>query len=158
MKADYLAGDLTAAEWRELRAELEPAAEAADRECERLGSQFHEAEADPALAGIETGLLERLVHIRAALAGQVTDAAGVDAVRAALMRVFDRFVLHDGPPERRANLDLIGEGWWIEPVTSEEAIAKLAGNGSSKPKTISTRLSSFSYPRRVRVDGARSGN
>ncbi|MFT3863980.1 MAG: recombinase family protein [Solirubrobacterales bacterium] len=127
VKADYLAGDLTATEWRELRAELEPAAEAADRECERLGSQLHEAEGDPALAGIETGLLGRLAHIRAALAGQVTDAAGVDAVRAALMRVFDRFVLHNGPPEGRANLDLIGEGWWIEPVTSEEVIAKLAG-------------------------------
>ena len=26
------------------------------------------------------------------------------------MRVFDRFVLHKGCPEERANLDLIGDG------------------------------------------------
>lgn len=127
VKGDYLAGDLTAGEWRELRVDLEPVAEAADRECERLSSQLQAAEADPTLVGIEAGLLERLAQIRAALAGQVTDAAGVDAVRAALMRVFDRFVLHEGRAEERANLDLIGEGYWIEPVTSEEFIGKLAG-------------------------------
>lgn len=127
VKADYLAGELTAGEWRELRADLEPAAEAADSECERLASQLQAAEADPALVGIEAGLLERLAQIRAALAGQVTDAAGVDAVRAALMRVFDRFELHKGMAEERTNLDLIGEGYWIEPVTSEAFIAKLAG-------------------------------
>jgi site-specific DNA recombinase len=127
VKADYLAGELNAAEWRELRAELEPAAEAADRECERLALQLQAAEADPTLVGLEAGLLERLAQIRAALAGQVTDAAGVDAVRAALMRVFDRFVLHKGRPVERANLDLIAEGYWIEPVTSEEVIASVAG-------------------------------
>ncbi|HEX9967923.1 MAG TPA: recombinase family protein [Solirubrobacterales bacterium] len=127
VKGDYLAGELTANEWRELRAEVEPAAAAADRECERLASQLQAAEADPTLAGIEAGLLERLAGIRAALAGQVTDAAGVDAVRAALMRVFDRFVLHKGRAEGRANLDLIGDGYWIEPITSEEVIAALAG-------------------------------
>lgn len=127
MKADYLAGELTAGKRRELRAELEPAAEAADRECERLFSQLQGAESDPTLVGIEAGLLERLDQIRAALAGQVTDAAGVDAVRATLMRVFDRFVLHKGCPHGRANLDLIGEGYWIEPIASEEIVASLAG-------------------------------
>lgn len=86
-----------------LRADLEPVAEAADSECERLASQLQAAEADPALVGIEAGLLERLAQIRAALADQVTDAAGVDAVRAALMRVFDRFELHKGRAEQRAN-------------------------------------------------------
>ncbi len=122
VKGDYLAGELLAPEWRELRDELEPAAQAADSECERLANQLAEVEAGPNLAGVESDLVEQLARIRAALAGKVTDAAGVDAVRAALMGIFDHFVLHRGVPSERANLELVGEGYWIEPVINEHAI------------------------------------
>jgi DNA invertase Pin-like site-specific DNA recombinase len=122
VKGDYLTGELLAPEWRELRDELEPAAQAAERECERLANQLAEVEAGPNLAGVESDLVEQLARIRAALAGKVTDAAGVDAVRAALMGIFDHFVLHRGVPSERANLELVGEGYWIEPVINEHAI------------------------------------
>jgi DNA invertase Pin-like site-specific DNA recombinase len=122
VKGDYLAGDLLAPEWRELREELEPASQAADSECERLASQLAEVEAGPNLAGVEDDLMERLASIRTALAGKVTDAAGIDAVRAALMGIFDCFVLHRGAPEGCANLELVGDGYWIEPVISEHAV------------------------------------
>lgn len=122
VKGDYLAGELLAPEWRELRKELEPASQAADSECERLASQLAEVEAGPGLAGVEGELLEKLAHIRAALAGKVTDASGIDAVRAALMGIFDCFLLHRGAPEGRANLELVGEGYWIEPVINKHAI------------------------------------
>jgi DNA invertase Pin-like site-specific DNA recombinase len=122
VKGDYLAGDLLAPEWRELRAELEPATEAADRECEQLAEQLTEVEAGPDLAGVEAELVEQLARIRAALAGEIADSAGVDAVRAALMRIFDHFVLHCGAPTSHANLELIGTGYWIEPVISEHAV------------------------------------
>ncbi|HEX8754112.1 MAG TPA: recombinase family protein [Solirubrobacterales bacterium] len=122
VKDDYLAGELLAPEWRELRGELEPALQAADSECERLADQLAEVEAGPDLAGMESELVEQMARIRAALAGRVSDAAGVDAVRAALMSIFDHFVLHKGAPAGRVNLELIGEGYWIEPVISEHAI------------------------------------
>ena len=76
----------------------------------------------PSLADLETELLAKLAQVRAAITGEVTDAAGVDAARAALMRVFDHFLLHQGRPEGAANLELIAEGYWIEPVVSDEAV------------------------------------
>jgi site-specific DNA recombinase len=121
VKADYVAGELNAAEWRELRADLEPEAEAAAAQRERLATQLTEVEAGPALAEVESELLAQLAHIRAAIAGEVKDAEGVAAVRAALLRLFDRFVLHEGAPES-AHMELVGEGYWIEPVISERAV------------------------------------
>jgi DNA invertase Pin-like site-specific DNA recombinase len=121
VKGDYVAGELNAAEWRELRADLEPEAEAAAAQRERLATQLTEVEAGPALAEVESELLAQLAQIRAAIAGEVTDAEGVAAVRAALLRLFDRFVLHEGAPES-AHMELVGEGYWIEPVISERAV------------------------------------
>jgi DNA invertase Pin-like site-specific DNA recombinase len=122
VKDDYLAGDLTASEWRELRAELEPAAEAAEGARDRLAMQLAEVEAGPSLAGLEADLVGKLAQVRAAIAGEVRDAEGVDSARAALMRLFDHFVLHRGRPEQEAHLELIGEGYWIEPVMSDRAV------------------------------------
>jgi hypothetical protein len=122
VKDDYLSGDLTAAEWRELRAELEPAAEAAAGARDRLAAQLAEVEAGPSLAGLEAHLVGRLAQVRAAIAGEVREAEGVEAVRAALMRLFDHFILHGGRPEGEAHLELIGDGYWIEPVVSDQAI------------------------------------
>ena len=122
VKGDYVAGELNAAEWRELRADLEPEAAAAAAERQRLAAQLAEVKAGPDLAGVESELLEQLERIRAAVVGEVSDAAGVDAVRAALLRLFDRFILHRGVAEH-ANLELVGEGYWIEPVISERAVA-----------------------------------
>jgi hypothetical protein len=122
VKGDYLSGELTAAEWRELRSKLEPAAEAAAGARDRLAAQLAEVEAGPSLAGLESELLAKLAQVRAAITGEVTDAAGVDAARSALMRVFGHFLLHQGRPEGAANLELIAEGYWIEPVVSDEAV------------------------------------
>jgi site-specific DNA recombinase len=121
VKADYFAGELSAAEWRELREELQPQADAAATERDRLAAQLAGVEAGPDLGGLESELVEHLVHIRAVIAGEVNDASGVDGVRATLLRLFDRFVLYHGHPES-AHLELIGEQYWIEPVASERAI------------------------------------
>jgi DNA invertase Pin-like site-specific DNA recombinase len=122
VKRDYTNGELSAAEWRELRSELEPEAAAAKAEAERLREQAHAAEAGTAVDEAEAEVLEQLARIRAAVAGHVNDAAGPEAVRATLLRLFDHFTLHVGSPER-ANLDLIGSECWIEPTVSEQAIA-----------------------------------
>jgi site-specific DNA recombinase len=122
VKRDYASGELSAAEWREFREELQPEAEAAAAERERLAAQLAEVKAGPKLDGLEDEVIEQLAAIRAAIAGEVRDAAGVDGARATLLRLFDRFILHPGRPET-AHLELIGDNYWIEPVISEHAVA-----------------------------------
>jgi hypothetical protein len=51
--------------------------------------------------------LQRLADIRSAITEQVRDAQGLDAVRAALMRTFDHFVLRRRM--RRVHLELIAD-------------------------------------------------
>jgi DNA invertase Pin-like site-specific DNA recombinase len=121
VKRDYVAEKLTAEEWRELRDELQPEADAATAERQRLAGQLAEVKAGPDLSGLEADLVEELARIRAIVAGQITDAEGVDGVRAALLRLFDQFVLHRGRPDG-AHLELVTESFWIEPVLSERAV------------------------------------
>jgi site-specific DNA recombinase len=126
VKSDYTHGELTAAEWRELRAELEPERRAADAEVERLREQVAATEKGVRVSDVETELLEQLANIRAAVAGEIDSASGVKAVRSTLMRLFDGFNLHEGTPEN-AHVELIGTRW-IEPLVSEQAIQ---GQGQS---------------------------
>lgn len=120
VKRDYTHGELTAAEWRELRADLAPELDAAQAEAERLRERLRSVAADAAITDIEAELVEQLARIRAAVAGEITDAAGVAAVRSALLRLFDGFVLHRAMPDH-AHVELIGE-YWIEPLVSSRAV------------------------------------
>ena len=65
-------------------------------------------------------MLEQLARVCAAVAGVVKDAKGVEAVCAALLRLFDGFVLHRGFPEQ-SHVELVGETW-IEPIVSKQAV------------------------------------
>jgi DNA invertase Pin-like site-specific DNA recombinase len=121
VKRDYAAGELNAAEWREFRDELRPEAEAAEAEAERLATQLAEVKAGPKLEGLEDDVLGQLAEIRAAVAGEVKDADGVEGARATLLRLFDRFTLHQGRPGS-THLELIDKNYWIEPLMSEHAV------------------------------------
>lgn len=121
VKSDYLNGDLTAAEWRELRAELEPGTVAAAAEVERLAQQLHGHESDGAVEEAEREVYELLRQIRETVTGSASDAAGAKAVSATLLRLFDHFTYHVGIPER-ANVELIDVHSWIEPTIRPEAI------------------------------------
>jgi site-specific DNA recombinase len=120
IKRDYANGELSAAEWRDFRSELEPEAAAAEAEAKRLREQLAKAERDSALEDVEVDVLTKLAHIRAAIAGEASDREGVDSVRAALLRLFDAFILHTGTPAE-AHVELIGE-MWIEPVVNSHAV------------------------------------
>ena len=83
-------------------------------------------------------MLRRLTEIRRAVAGEITDAQGVDAVRAALARLFKGFVIH--PPAdallavaRRREALLVGpegrERFALEPVLRDEVLAGFDGRG-----------------------------
>jgi DNA invertase Pin-like site-specific DNA recombinase len=122
VKRDYTHGDLNIAEWHELRGELEPEATAAKAEAERLREQLVAAESGAAIDDAEAEVMEQLAQLRAAVAGDVKAAEGVEAVRAVLRRLFDRFIFHPELPDE-ANVELIGNDYWIEPVVNELAIA-----------------------------------
>lgn len=121
VKRDYTHGDLTAADWRELRDELGPEAEAAEAEAKRLREQLAEAESGAAIGDAEAEIVEQLAQIRAAVAGQISAPANVEAVRAALERLFDRFLFHPELPAQ-AHVELIDSRYWIEPILSDRAI------------------------------------
>jgi site-specific DNA recombinase len=122
VKRDYSNGELTASEWRELREDLEPEAEAAQAEVKRLRDQVEATDPEIVLGDAEDEVVQQLAQLRRAVAGDVNDAEGVQAVRAVLKRLFDRFVFHPELPAE-AHVELIGSRYWIEPIVSERAIA-----------------------------------
>jgi site-specific DNA recombinase len=121
IKHDYTHGDLSAADWNELKAELEPEAAAAEAEVEQLREQVSAAQAGAAIGDAEAEVIKQLARIRAAVAGDVNAVDDLDAVRAVLRRLFDQFLFHPELPEQ-AHIELIGNRYWIEPVVSEHAI------------------------------------
>ncbi len=122
IKRDYLSGQLRAFEWRKLREELEPELVAAQAEEERLRTQLEEAESESALSRITADLLGQLSEIRAQIAREVTDVKEAAAVRAALMRLFDGFVLHRGSP-RHETREGTKVAYWLEPVLSQHQMS-----------------------------------
>lgn len=121
VRSDYKRGALPVDDWLTFKAELESELSGAAAERDRLAEQLAEAEAGTEITDAEQEVLERLTAIRAAIAGRVAGAEGVDAVRATLLGLFDSFVLHRGIPTE-AHVELIGNRRWIEPVPSQHAI------------------------------------
>jgi hypothetical protein len=71
------------------------------------------------LLDAEQETLERLGEIRRAMAGEIKDAEGAESARAALSRLFSRFVLHPRPGARfegsgRAELVDVADRYMIE--------------------------------------------
>jgi len=113
VKLDYQDGKIEADDWTEQRPRLIAERDAAQAEVERSRRQ----ETDLLSIGdldAESETLLRLAAIRAAVAGEVQEAEGIEGVRSALIRLFDRFILHPGIPGQ-THVELIGKRW-IEPV------------------------------------------
>jgi hypothetical protein len=97
---------------------LEPDLSDAQAKAERLRGQIKETESESTHSKLSAGLLDLLSKIRAEIAKEVVDSKEAAAIRAALMRLFDGFVLHRGPPGPAT-----GEGtkvaYWLEPVLGQ---------------------------------------
>jgi site-specific DNA recombinase len=123
VRRDYTDGNLDAADWAEFRDEISAELEGARAHVERLSGQITETEQWGVLQDVERDTLAKLAELRRAIAGEIQDAEGVDAVRAALVRLFDGFAVRRVQPGMRVPADLAWQGdYIIEPIVGEEVI------------------------------------
>lgn len=122
VRRDYSEGRLEAGDWASFRDELSAEKVAADAAAARLTASEAEIENDSALLDAEREMLGQLTEIRRTIAGEVRSSDGVDAVRAALARLFESFVVRRGAPAGRVHVELVDEALWIDPVVREQAV------------------------------------
>jgi hypothetical protein len=94
---DYGKGDLDAADYKRLREKWADQRDAALAEVERLTTREEEIR-----VAVSPDFAQRLAAVKEAVAGRVRDARddeGVEAVRAALLSLFDGFVVYDRPTQ-----------------------------------------------------------
>jgi DNA invertase Pin-like site-specific DNA recombinase len=84
VKRAFYDGEIDATDWKEAKADLEPELTASTAELERLREQERAIHEWADVRDAEAETLRKLAAIRSAIAGEVNDAEGVDAVRAAL--------------------------------------------------------------------------
>jgi site-specific DNA recombinase len=133
IRRDYRHGALDASDWQEFRNELTAERDAARAEVTRLVESEAEIEQDAAFDDAEHELLERLAEIRASITGKINDAGDLDAVRAAITRVFEGFVLHPQRGARyqgtgRAELVDVDHSHMVEFTIREEALVDYLGD------------------------------
>lgn len=123
VRRDYQDGQLAADDWAEQREQLTAERKAATAELERLLAQEDDVAGWGECRDAEAGVLHQLAEIRKAIAGEVQSADGVDAVRAALSRLFSRFVISPRDPRLWRN-----PGRRVAPKSVEQQSALLDVN------------------------------
>lgn len=115
---DYRAGDLTAKRYGPMVDSIEADHQAAQAEALQRAEAVKRVESDRTLADAEGDFLRLLAEVRKAVAGEVKNAEGVEAARAAITRLFERFTLHQGTPRlgRRHRDDPVPEGPKVRPL------------------------------------------
>lgn len=88
---DYADEALTVEEWRQLRGPLQEALDGARRQKAALDARIGELTQAREVEDTEADVLGRIAELHAAVAGEVADSRDLDAVRAALSRLFERF-------------------------------------------------------------------
>jgi site-specific DNA recombinase len=144
VERDYLSGELGAANWERLSEKLENQHAAAVAERERHRAHAETLAAEVAAIDADAELRRRLVELREAVAGRISDAAEtVGAVRVALSATFERVVLHhrDGQvylmpylrPEAIRPLTPAEEHFWLAP---DDYMLENAANEGPPPKSL----------------------
>jgi DNA invertase Pin-like site-specific DNA recombinase len=123
VRRDYADDKLSAEDWADFRDELTVELDAATGEVERLLGQEAEVDAWAEFKDAERDTLRMLVGVREAIAGEISDASNIDAVRAALTRLFEAFVIREASLGQRVHADLAWRGGFvIEPVVRDQAV------------------------------------
>jgi DNA invertase Pin-like site-specific DNA recombinase len=123
VRRDYLDGRLSVEDWQVFREELGAEGDAARSETQRLSLQLDATKSWSRFAAAEEEAVEILTTIRRAIAGDIRSASSVDAARAAIRRLFDRFELHSGPP-KQVHVELaLSTDLWIHPIPQERVVS-----------------------------------
>jgi DNA invertase Pin-like site-specific DNA recombinase len=108
VEGDYLAGQLSAGNWERLQGRLSSELEAAGALRDRLAAQTTPRPSDR-LQDAESTVLNRFAELRQAVAGEIGSAEDVQALRAILVRLFERFTFYAGR-RSQINDDLLEGG------------------------------------------------
>ncbi len=125
VRRDYTDGKISAEDWHSLRGELEPELSAAEASLAQHEARESAAEDDAASRDVEAQTLEQLARVRAAVAGQVSSAEDVDALRAALTELFSTFTLRrtsNAPAHVAVWPELALGEYFIEPTVRPDAV------------------------------------
>jgi DNA invertase Pin-like site-specific DNA recombinase len=127
VRRDYLEGKIEAEDWAAFKSDLEADLDGATAKADRLAAQLADVEMSSAFTDLEAQTLERLAAIRRTIAGEVNEEGGdgvdLDAVRAALLRMFDGFQVRRVGPGMRMHAELAWQGdFVIDPIVKEESI------------------------------------
>ncbi len=123
VRRDYTEGKLTAEDWADFNEELSADVAGAEAELARFAEQRADVTAWGQMQDVEHDVLARLADLRATIAGELLTATGVDAARAALLRIFDGFSLRNPEVGRRVHADLAWQGdLIIEPIVKERVV------------------------------------
>lgn len=88
VKADYISGDLTASEWRELRADLDESRAAALEAVTQARSRVEQIVASGATTDAEEALLRLLADLKRLVTGTVDQARDVESLRVVIRTLF----------------------------------------------------------------------
>jgi len=110
IERDYMDGELKAADWERFSERLTEELSAAEGQVARLAARLEEVEQHDAGRDLEAEVVEKLAAIRASVAGEVADASGADAARAAVQRLFEGFALRQVEPGLRVPGELAWTG------------------------------------------------
>jgi DNA invertase Pin-like site-specific DNA recombinase len=107
VESDYLAEKLSAETFERLSAKLAGQLEAATAEAEQLAQRHREATANSDASDAKSEVMRRLTSIRQTIAGHLAaaDASGVQAMRVALLLLFEEFTL------RRLGAEAVDPEW-----------------------------------------------
>jgi DNA invertase Pin-like site-specific DNA recombinase len=133
----YQDGRLEPEDWTEQRAQLTAELEAANAEVKRLTKKEGEAAEEARALEFQGNLISAVHDLRVTILESVREASGMDAVRAVLVRIFERFVVGraDLPwleEPRAPHSVVVGRGFIVVPVP--------------RPEFVVTELSSVSMP------------
>ncbi|HWA55239.1 MAG TPA: recombinase family protein [Solirubrobacterales bacterium] len=127
IEGDYMDGALKVADWERFNKRLTEELSAAEGQVERLASRLEEVEQHDAGRDLEVEVVEKLAAIRASVAGEVADASGADAARAAIQRLFEGFTLRRIEPGLRVPGELAwadGGDYVLEPQVLDGVVLR----------------------------------
>jgi site-specific DNA recombinase len=125
VKRDYTTGAITAAEWRELRADLDAELAGAQEAVEQARSRVEQISEAGTATDAEEALLAQLADLKALVSGTVGQARDVESLRTVIRQLFASVTLITPGPDALAAAAALGrppEPYWLAPTLRPEMV------------------------------------